>query len=117
MEALRRLATEGLVEIIPQVGCRVPVYSDADVADFSALFAGMEGAVASAAAQRQARGQLDELVRVNAVIARLSDDPEPATRAYGYRASTASSTPGSTPWPTPRSSRTSAGGWGIGPTC
>ena len=31
MEALRRLSSEGLVEIIPQVGCRVPVYDGADV--------------------------------------------------------------------------------------
>src|SRR6201996_6238917 len=34
MDALRRLATAGLIEIIPQVGSRVPVYSGADVTDF-----------------------------------------------------------------------------------
>src|SRR5215470_3244264 len=31
MEALRRLSSEGLVEIIPQVGCRIPVYGSVDV--------------------------------------------------------------------------------------
>lgn len=85
MEALRRLASEGLVEIIPQVGCRVPVYSPRDVADFFAVFGGMEGAVAGVAAHRHEPGQLDELVRINTAIATLSDDPRPAARAHGYR--------------------------------
>ena len=52
MDALRRLASDGLVEIIPQVGCRIPVYGSVDVADFFAIFGGMEGAVAGVAAQR-----------------------------------------------------------------
>src|SRR5580698_6003257 len=34
MDALRRLSSEGLVEIIPQVGCRVPAHGSADVTDF-----------------------------------------------------------------------------------
>jgi hypothetical protein len=42
MDALRRLSSDGLVEIIPQVGCRVAVYDSAYVSDFFAIFGGME---------------------------------------------------------------------------
>ena len=85
MEALRRLAADGLVEIIPQVGCRVPVYEAPEVADFFAVFGGMEGAVAGVAAQRYTDTQLDELISVNAEIAELGRDPDPTARAHGYR--------------------------------
>lgn len=85
MDALRRLASDGLVEIIPQVGCRIPVYGPVDVADFFAIFGGMEGAVAGVAAQRYRPPQLDELISVNAEIDRLSSDPSPGARAHGYR--------------------------------
>lgn len=85
MEALRRLAADGLVEIIPQVGCRVPVYEAPDVADFFSVFGGMEGAVAGVAAQRCTDRQLDELVAVNAEIAELGQDRDPTVRAHGYR--------------------------------
>src|SRR5215471_10402902 len=85
MEALRRLSSEGLVEIIPQVGCRVPVYSGSDVIDFFAIFGGMEGAVAGVAAQRCTSAQVDELAAVNDQIKQLIADPDPAARAHGYR--------------------------------
>jgi DNA-binding GntR family transcriptional regulator len=85
MDALRRLASDGLVEIIPQVGCRVPVYEKQDVADFFAIFGGLEGAVAAVAAQRHVPGQLDELITVNAHIGQLAGEQEPAARAHGYR--------------------------------
>ena len=84
MEALRRLSSEGLVEIIPQVGCRVPVYSGADVNDFFAIFGGMEGAVAGVAAQRCTDAQVDQLATVNGEIRRLIDEPDPAARSRGY---------------------------------
>jgi len=84
MEALRRLSSEGLVEIIPQVGCRVPVYSGADVSDFFAIFGGMEGAVAGVAAQRCTDAQIDQLSAANGEIRRLIDEPDPAARSRGY---------------------------------
>jgi DNA-binding GntR family transcriptional regulator len=84
MEALRRLSSEGLVEIIPQVGCRVPVYSGADVTDFFAIFGGMEGAVAGVAAQRCTDAQIDQLTAVNGEIRRLIDEPDPAARSRSY---------------------------------
>src|SRR6202050_5732209 len=82
MEALRRLSSEGLVEIIPQVGCRVPVYSGADVSDFFAIFGGMEGAVAGVAAQRCTDDQIDQLAVVNGEIRCLIDEPDPAARSH-----------------------------------
>src|ERR1700749_5205401 len=65
MEALRRLSSEGLVEIIPQGGWRVPVYDGADVTDFFAIFGGMEGAVAGVAAQRCTGQQNQTLLALN----------------------------------------------------
>jgi len=85
MDALRRLASDRLVDIIPQVGCRVPVYAPQDVTDFFAVFGGMEGAVAGVAALRNTAGQLDELIEVNAGISALADDPDPSVRAHQYR--------------------------------
>jgi DNA-binding GntR family transcriptional regulator len=85
MEAMRRLASDGLVEIIPQVGCRVPVYGPTDVIDFFAIFGGMEGALASVAAHRHTDAQLSQLVRVNAEIDVLSAEADAQARAHGYR--------------------------------
>ncbi|WP_328324808.1 GntR family transcriptional regulator [Kribbella sp. NBC_00382] len=85
MDALRRLEADGLIEIIPQSGCRVPVHSAQSVADFFAVFGGMEGAVAGVAAQRRTESQLQELIAVNDQIKQLDADPDPAARAHGYR--------------------------------
>lgn len=85
MEALHRLATTGLVEIIPQVGCRVPSYQPQEVTDFYAIFGAMEGAVAGVAALRRTADQLTELEQVNAEIADLAANPDPAARSHGYR--------------------------------
>src|SRR5580658_5994001 len=84
MESLRRLSSEGLVEIIPQVGCRVPVYDGADVSDFFAIFGGTEGAVAGVAAQRCTEAQVDELAAVNAEIRQLVTEADPSARARRY---------------------------------
>jgi DNA-binding GntR family transcriptional regulator len=85
MDALRRLSSDGLVEIIPQVGCRVAVYDSAYVSDFFAIFGGMEGAVAGVAAQRCTGDQIEDLVAVNLEIGQLAADPDPAARSHGYR--------------------------------
>jgi hypothetical protein len=80
MEALRRLSSEGLVEIIPQVRCRVPVYDGADASDFFAIFGGTERAVAGVAAQRCTEAQVDELAAVNAEIRQLVTEADPSAR-------------------------------------
>jgi len=85
MDALRRLASDGLIEIIPQVGCRVPVYEPEDIADFFAIFGGTEGTVAAIAAQRRTAEQLSSLTAINADIMRLTADPSPSARAHRYR--------------------------------
>lgn len=49
-EALKRLESEGLVEIIPQVGCRVTRHNAPDVAELFALCGALDGLAAQAAA-------------------------------------------------------------------
>jgi DNA-binding GntR family transcriptional regulator len=85
MEALRRLAADGLVEIIPQVGSQVPVYERQDVEDFFGVFGGMEGAVAGVAAHRCTAIQLDDLIAANVEIGLLRSEPDATARAHGYR--------------------------------
>lgn len=53
MEAVKRLANEGLVQIVPQVGCRVVSPSPAEVRDFFTLFAAAEGTMSAFAAARR----------------------------------------------------------------
>lgn len=58
MEALKRLQAEGLIDIVPQVGCQVAVPTVGDVEDFFAAFAAVEGTVARLAAQRRSVADL-----------------------------------------------------------
>jgi DNA-binding GntR family transcriptional regulator len=85
MEALRRLATDDLLEIIPQVGCRVPLYDAEEMADFFALFASLEAESAAIAAARSAPAYLARLAAINAEIGLLADVADPADRARLYR--------------------------------
>jgi DNA-binding GntR family transcriptional regulator len=85
MDALHKLAADGLVEIIPQVGCKVPSYRPPEVADFYAVFGAMEGAVAAVAALRRTEEQLLILQQVNDEIGQLAADPDPAARSHRYR--------------------------------
>lgn len=85
MDALHKLAADGLVEITPQVGCRVPSHRPEEVADFYAVFGAMEGAVAAVAALRRTEGQLRTLKDINEEIGGLIADPDPSTRSHGYR--------------------------------
>ena len=85
MDAVRRLASDGLIDIVPQVGCRIPVHSLDEVTDFYTMFAGMEGAIASLAAGRWTGTQVDELRAVNDRVCALADDPDAPTRSHGYR--------------------------------
>ena len=85
MEALHRLAADGLVEIVPQVGCRVVRFQPQEVTDFYAIFGAMEGAVAGVAALRRTEDQLTDLEQVNQEIGDLANNPDPAARSHGYR--------------------------------
>lgn len=85
MEAMRRLASDGLIEIIPQVGCRVPVYGPTEVEDFFTVFASVEAETVAAAAVRRTPDQLESLELVNARMARLVSVDDVSERARSYR--------------------------------
>ena len=80
MEALKRLQREGLVAIVPQVGCRVALPDSDDVADFFGLFAAVEGMVTRFAAERRSE---EDLTAFRAVCAYVD---EHAKRAGGPEA-------------------------------
>ena len=84
MDALRMLNADGLVEIIPQVGCQVASYNATEIADFFSMFGGIEGSIAAAAAVRASSEQLDELRRISEEIAALRTLTDGAQRAAAY---------------------------------
>ena len=53
MEAVKRLAADGFVAIVPQVGCRVAMPEPHEVLDYFKLFATVEGCVTRFAAERR----------------------------------------------------------------
>jgi DNA-binding GntR family transcriptional regulator len=64
LEALKRLQAEGLVEIIPQVGCRVVHPTPARVDELFALRGAVEGLAAEGAATRISEREIRELMLV-----------------------------------------------------
>ncbi|MFJ9008589.1 GntR family transcriptional regulator [Streptomyces canus] len=86
MEALRLLSADGLVTIIPQVGCEVARYELQEVQDFFALFASMEGTIAGLAATRCTEAGLRGLDAISARIGHLTSETDPAARSHHYRA-------------------------------
>jgi DNA-binding GntR family transcriptional regulator len=84
MDALRMLNADGLVEIIPQVGCQVASYTATEIADFFSMFGGIEGSIAAAAATRATREQLEELRRISGQIAQLRDLTDSSQRSQTY---------------------------------
>jgi DNA-binding GntR family transcriptional regulator len=85
MEALRRLAGDGMLEIVPQVGSRVKTYSLREVADFYVMFGGFEGTIAGMAAERRTDQQLIELDVISTRIDALRAEADAGKRAHGYR--------------------------------
>jgi DNA-binding GntR family transcriptional regulator len=86
MEALRVLATEGFIDIIPQVGVRVKVCSDVEFADFFQVFAAAEGVAASLAAARHTQEELIELQQLSQRIeANCQEWRTARERTRGYR--------------------------------
>lgn len=65
MEAIRRLETEGFVEIRPQVGCRVVDPARSDVLDFFRLLAASEGTFAELAAVRGTQQEIEALQAIH----------------------------------------------------
>ncbi|MCK8647133.1 GntR family transcriptional regulator [Mycobacterium colombiense] len=85
MEALRRLSSDGLVEVIAQVGSRVATYTTGEIEDFFLMFAGFEGTIAGVAALRRTDEQLRELDAISGRIGRLHSLADLASRSHEYR--------------------------------
>lgn len=85
MEAMRRLASDGLVRITPQVGCEVARYEPLEVADFFRLFGSFEAAIAEVAAERRSAEQLQALDDVSRRVLALAEVADPLQRIHSYR--------------------------------
>jgi DNA-binding GntR family transcriptional regulator len=85
MDALRRLSVDGLVEVIPQVGCRVAEYSSMEAVDFFNVFATTEAEITAIAVSRHTAPQVAQLRELNAAIGE-SLEGDPMNRASGYLA-------------------------------
>jgi len=86
MDALKRLEHEGYLTIIPQVGCRVRVYTRDEVRQYYRLYAATDGLIAELATQRATADQLEQLGEISARIGVLVGTPAPGSReAAQYR--------------------------------
>ena len=90
MEALRLLAADGMVEILPQVGSVVASYSTAEAVDFYKMFARFEGAITEVAAERADPMSLIRLRAFADGMHGLESQQDSATRAQSYRPGTGS---------------------------
>lgn len=91
MEALKRLQSEGFVEIVPQVGCRVVNPAAEDVSDYFYLFGAVEGAVAALAAERRTKADAKKFRELCAILdkeialAGTHDERDPTYRHLNLR--------------------------------
>ena len=69
-EALKVLAAEGLMELVPQRGCRVIELSDEDADDLFPVMALLEGRCASEAVAKAGAADIAELQRLHAELER-----------------------------------------------
>ncbi len=61
LDAMRRLAHEHLVDVIPQVGCSVANPTPQEISDFFLVFSTVEGLLAQLAAERGERKDIHQL--------------------------------------------------------
>lgn len=71
MDAIKRLSSEGFIDIVPQVGSRVRRYDRSEIQDFYQLFASCEGLVAELAASRAAPTDITQLRLLSRQISEL----------------------------------------------
>jgi DNA-binding GntR family transcriptional regulator len=81
-DAIRRLMVEGLLEVLPQVGCRVVRPVAAEMADFYEIFGATEGVVARFAAERRSADEADEFAELCAGLASRADLPDDPTKRF-----------------------------------
>lgn len=85
-DAIRRLTVEGLLEIRPQVGCRVVRPVPAEVRDLYEVFGATEGVIARMAAERRSAEEAEDFGRRCAALASTAGLPdEPAARFLELR--------------------------------
>jgi len=85
MDALRQLASEDLVEIVPQVGCVVRTYSNEDRDEFFEMFAVLEGTLAARAATHVTPELVAKLEQTEQLVSALIADSNLQKRANEYR--------------------------------
>jgi DNA-binding GntR family transcriptional regulator len=78
MDALKRLSMEGLVVILPQIGCQVRQYQPGEVSDFFRLFAEGEALIAELLAERADRSDVALLSAISSQIGELRGTKAPA---------------------------------------
>lgn len=71
MEAVKRLAIDGFLVVVPQVGCKVREYSGDEIREFFELFAEGEAIVAELAAKRATPEDVMKLQIISAQIEQL----------------------------------------------
>lgn len=82
MAALNRLAADGFVRIVPQVGCQVVNPSPTQIADFFLMFQRMEGLLAELAAARRTEEQIKNLKLLQERIIHLTTNRESISLDY-----------------------------------
>jgi DNA-binding GntR family transcriptional regulator len=85
MDAFKRLASEGYLEITPQVGCRVVVPGSAEIADFYLVLGAVQGLAADIAAGRRTIDEMAKLESIAAEIDALLIEPLTVNVAQTYR--------------------------------
>src|ERR1700712_251211 len=76
MDAVKRLSSEGFIEIVPQVGSRVRECSELEIRDFYRMFESCEGLIAELAAARATPADIRQLRWVSQQIKELFLLPE-----------------------------------------
>lgn len=85
-DAIRRLTVEGLLEILPQVGCRVVRPVPAEVRDLYEVFGASEGVIARWAAERRSEPEAEQFRDLCASLASVAGLPaEPNARFLELR--------------------------------
>lgn len=74
-DAIRRLTVEGLLEILPQVGCRVVRPVPSEVRDLYEVFGASEGVIARWAAERRSEDEAGEFRALCASLASAAGLP------------------------------------------
>jgi DNA-binding GntR family transcriptional regulator len=85
MDAFKRLASEGFLEITPQVGCRVVIPDAAEIADFFLILGAVQGLAADLAAERRRSEEVAQLEAIANEIAAVLEEAPTASDAQTCR--------------------------------